>query len=273
MHLHGGIYFYKNIMGTLVTPKPPHLNTNTMHLNHTKIPPSVVHLRNLNLLDNGIYSMIIKSTLWLLQSYESAEWKSHGHNPPHHCQHECQGVAFPQVGNQDVGSGRKDTSTHTGYHCDNKGHHAKTCPNFLAMYEASWGYTHQHKQEYWHARLCWRGWKCHHIWWQEHFKGTKEHSWQLHWRRCLLKVTREQNERLMCDQNYSYLESMPLSISFALEHLNPWHTRGVCLQQNCNAGSRLRQRKGFWMMLQFWENSDCIANLLLLIELKRMDGG
>lgn len=137
-------------------------------------------------------------------------------------------MAFPQVGNHDVGSGRKDTSTHTGHHCDNKRHHAKTCPNFLARYEASWGYAHQHKQEYWHARLCWRGCKCHHMWWQKHFKGTKEHFWQLHWRRCFLKVTREQNKRLMCEQNYAYLKSMPLIDLFHLGAFKPMtHHRSV----------------------------------------------
>ena len=77
-------------------------------------------------------------------------------------------------------------------------------------------------------------------------------------------------DRPTCDPKKLYLDSCATHSSmFATEFLDKRHCTGVTLRQNCNAGSRLTNRMGFWSVWKFWENEDGIANLLSEPEIEK----
>jgi hypothetical protein len=233
-------------------------------------------LDDLNLLDKDSYPKTMESALRFLQNYKGAGGKSRGSNTHNYQKHEHDGVAFSQMGNHGGGKGARDISNHTCYNCGNKGHHAKSCPKLSSEERSQLGMEHMNVSENTGT--------------QEYVKGIANMNLRDYastdedgshdesvstFDSCIegvgfLEVTGESRDRPICNRNHAYLDSCATNHSmFALEHLNRRHTTGVCLRQNCNAGSRLTKRKGFWMMLQFWENPGGIANLVSLIELER----
>jgi hypothetical protein len=78
-------------------------------------------------------------------------------------------------------------------------------------------------------------------------------------------------DRPTCDPRKLYLDSCATHSSmFATEFLDKCIRTGVTLRQNCNAGSRLTNRMGFWSVWKFWENEDGIANLLSEPEIEKL---
>ena len=173
------------------------------------------------------------------------------------------------MGNHGRGRGAKDILNHTCYNFGNKGHHAKSCPSQLGMDHVNWS-ENTDTQEYIEGIAIMN---LHDY--ASSDEGASDDESVNTFDSCIegvgfLEVTGECRDRPICNRNHAYLDSCTTNHSmFALEHSNLHHTTGMCLWQNCNAGSRLTKRKWFWMMLQFWENPGGIANLVSLIELER----
>ena len=72
-----------------------------------------------------------------------------------------------------------------------------------------------------------------------------------------------------CGRSRLYLDSCATeNVMFAVENLTKCHTTGVTMRQNCNAGTKLTNRMGYWGGIKFWISPDGIANLLSIPKLQ-----
>ena len=80
----------------------------------------------------------------------------------------------------------------------------------------------------------------------------------------------KRGKRQDCGRNKLFLDSCATNHTmFATEHLERCHTVKVVLRQNCNAGSKLTNKMGYWGDYRFWINEDGIANLLSIPSLEK----
>ena len=76
--------------------------------------------------------------------------------------------------------------------------------------------------------------------------------------------------RVTCGRHKLFLDSCAThNVMFASEHISRLFRAGVSLRQNCNAGSKLTNLKGYWFGWEFWLNDTGIANLLSVPELEK----
>jgi len=80
----------------------------------------------------------------------------------------------------------------------------------------------------------------------------------------------EASKRVTCGRNKLFLDSCATQNSmFATEYLERMHVTKVYLRQNCNAGSKLTNRCGYYLGLRFYAGEGGIANLLSVPALER----
>ena len=78
------------------------------------------------------------------------------------------------------------------------------------------------------------------------------------------------NKRVRCGAFKLFLDSCATNHSMCnLAVLERIHTTKYFLRQNCNAGSKLTNRQGYWNGIPFWVNETGIANLLSLPKLEK----
>eukprot|EP00956_Cyclotella_meneghiniana_P039180 scaffold167175_cov42-Cyclotella_meneghiniana.AAC.1 len=78
------------------------------------------------------------------------------------------------------------------------------------------------------------------------------------------------NERLSCGDHKLFLDSCATNHTMCTEKfLSRLHLTKVYLRQNCNAGSKLTNRQGYWNGIPFWVNNTGIANLLSIPKLEK----
>ena len=78
------------------------------------------------------------------------------------------------------------------------------------------------------------------------------------------------SKRLSCREHKLFLDSCATYHTMCTEKfLTRLHLTKVYLQQNCNAGSKLTNKQGYWNGIPFWVNNTGIANLLSLPKLEK----
>eukprot|EP00956_Cyclotella_meneghiniana_P039152 scaffold166732_cov36-Cyclotella_meneghiniana.AAC.1 len=78
------------------------------------------------------------------------------------------------------------------------------------------------------------------------------------------------SKRVTCGDHKLFLDSCATNHTMCTEKcLSRLHLTKVYLRQNCNAGSKLTNRQGYWNDLPFWVNNSGIANLLSLPKLEK----
>jgi hypothetical protein len=78
------------------------------------------------------------------------------------------------------------------------------------------------------------------------------------------------SKRLTCGENKLFLDSCATNHTMCTEKfLTRLHVTKVYLRQNCNAGSKLTNRQGYWNGIPFWVNDTGIANLLSVPKLEK----
>jgi hypothetical protein len=76
--------------------------------------------------------------------------------------------------------------------------------------------------------------------------------------------------RVNCGRNKLFLDSCATQHTmFAVEYLLRRHVTKIFLRQNCNAGSKITNKCGYYMDLRFYESEGGIANLLSLPALEK----
>jgi hypothetical protein len=85
----------------------------------------------------------------------------------------------------------------------------------------------------------------------------------------LIMPTSSSKRDFNCGRDMLWLDSGATKHTiFATEHLTNVYTSQVTLRQNCNAGYKLVNKKGFCLGFKFWASPDGIANLLSLTQLE-----
>eukprot|EP00804_Cyclotella_cryptica_P005972 CCRYP_000228-RA/>CCRYP_000228-RA protein AED:0.45 eAED:0.45 QI:0/-1/0/1/-1/1/1/0/151 len=80
----------------------------------------------------------------------------------------------------------------------------------------------------------------------------------------------EVEKRTTCDRHKIYPDSCATNHTlFAQEHAKNIHKVSVGLRQNCNAGSRVTNKMGYWWKFKLWYSPNGIANLLLMPKLEQ----
>eukprot|EP00956_Cyclotella_meneghiniana_P026461 scaffold57247_cov37-Cyclotella_meneghiniana.AAC.7 len=78
------------------------------------------------------------------------------------------------------------------------------------------------------------------------------------------------SKRVTCGDHKLFLDSCATNHTMCTEKfLSRVHLTKVYLRQNCNAGSKLTNRQGYWNGIPFWVNTTGIANLLSMPKLEK----
>ena len=85
-----------------------------------------------------------------------------------------------------------------------------------------------------------------------------------------IQPTNTAHKRIRCGDEKLYLDSCATNHSKCTRRfLERIHTTMTYLRQNCNAGSKVTNKQGYWMGIPFWLNETGIANLLSLPKLEK----
>eukprot|EP00804_Cyclotella_cryptica_P002560 CCRYP_010401-RA/>CCRYP_010401-RA protein AED:0.15 eAED:0.13 QI:0/0/0/0.5/1/1/8/0/1350 len=192
------------------------------------------------------YPKKMEDALRLLQSHKGGKLREAGSASIN--AGERTGVAFAQQGARSGGT--RDMSKDKCYNCGRTGHHAINCEEISDEQRTALGVSNlvlgdgEDKED----------------------RSVSSDNEGLLEGVGFLEVGR----RATCNRNKIYLDSCATNHTiFAGEYASNIHKVAVGLRQNCNAGSSVTRRMGFWSRFKLWYSPNGIANLLSVPRLEQ----